>query len=84
MCDPISAILAAATAGSSLLGLAKKTPKPPPTPAVAAPTPVDNTADVRNQEDKADKSTAPEYTGFVEQRKSAPTIGGLGRSGLAL
>lgn len=87
MCDPISLIAAVATAGSSLIGLTKKAPKPPPLPAVDAPLAVDSNADVREEGDKPTDSKAVEYTGFVEQRKAGVPVGGLGnigRSGLAL
>ena len=80
----VETIAAIATAGSALLGLTKKAPKPPPTPAIQAAPANDTNATVRNSAEEVVDDNAPSYVGFTPSRKSAKTLGGLGQSGLAL
>lgn len=86
MCDPITGMLIAGA--TSLVGTlaAPKPAKPPPLPAIAAPSAraPGATVHVGDGQDKESDDTAKVGNTFVEQRMFGKPVGGLGKSGLAI
>ena len=87
MCDPATLAIMGVTAAASLFGGGTTVNTPSAAaPAIAAPTTRKAGADVRVGRDQKKKSAESQVKagGFVEKRKTAVSLGGLGRSGLTL
>lgn len=88
MCDPLSGILAAVGAATSLFGGGRDKSPPPPKPPVAAPTLASRApgADVKVGDGAASdaRSSTPQFDGFATKRVAGRALGGLGRGGLGL
>jgi len=88
MCDPLTAVMMAVTAGAALFGGGDTIVNPPAAeaPAIAAPTTRKAGADVRVGRDQKKKSaeSLTRGSGFTEKRAAAVSLGGLGKSGLTL
>jgi hypothetical protein len=86
MCDPMTLLMGLASVAGPLLS---KPPKPPAAVVPAAPAPNSRNpgATVRigtGALDKRSDAGVGRDVNFVEKRKAGQSLGGLGRSGLAL
>ena len=88
MCTGIELLLGGLTAAGTVAStlMQPKAPAPPPLPAPVADTPIAPDATVKlGQEDGPTNNNGASGTGLItERRAQGRSLGGLGRSGLAL